>query len=135
MRGVLANRLRTAETTDRAAQGQSVSRKTVAEVPLAGLSLPPGQDGSLDMRLEVALRGDLVGQTPVLGRLIRTPLIVPLKGTVEKPQFDAAAMESILGRIVENTAEAVLKDGIGRGLEAVFGQPQPPDPTPARPQP
>jgi hypothetical protein len=38
MRGVLANRLRTAETTDRAAQGQSVSRKTVAEVPLAGLS-------------------------------------------------------------------------------------------------
>ncbi len=87
------------------------------------------------MRLEVALRGDLVGQTPVLGRLIRTPLIVPLKGTVEKPQFDAAAMESILGRIVENTAEAVLKDGIGRGLEAVFGQPQPPDPTPASPQP
>jgi hypothetical protein len=74
MRGILANRLRTAETTDRAAQGQSVSRKTVAEVPLAGLSF---------------------------------------------------------GRIVENAAEAVLKDGI----EAVFGQPQPPDPTPARPQP
>jgi hypothetical protein len=44
-------------------------------------------------------------------------------------------MESILGRIVENTAEAVLKDGIGRGLEAVFGQPQPPAPTPTRPQP
>jgi hypothetical protein len=37
MRGVLANRIRTAETTDLAAQGQSVSRKTVAEVPLAGL--------------------------------------------------------------------------------------------------
>ena len=94
-----------------------------------------GQDGSLDMRLEVALRGDLVGQTPVLGRLFRTPLVVPLKGTVEKPQFDAAAMDSILGRIVENTAEAVIKDGIGRGLEAVFGQPEPPAPAPARPQP
>ena len=43
MRGVLANRLRTAETPNLetpnlAAQGQSVSRKTVAEVPLAGLS-------------------------------------------------------------------------------------------------
>jgi hypothetical protein len=96
-----------------------------------------GQDGSLDMRLEVALRGDLVGQTPVLGTLFRTPLIVPLKGTVEKPQFDAAALDSILGRIVENTAEAVLKDGIGRGLEAVFGSPEPPPaaPAPARPQP
>jgi hypothetical protein len=96
-----------------------------------------GQDGSLDMRLEVALRGDLVGQTPVLGRLFRTPLVLPLKGTVEKPQFDAAAMESILGRIVENTAEAVIKDGIGRGLEAVFGQPPAaaPTPVPARPQP
>ena len=44
-------------------------------------------------------------------------------------------MESILGRIVENTAEAVLKDGIGRGLEAVFGQPSAPAPAPARPQP
>lgn len=90
-----------------------------------------GQDGSLDMRLEVALRGDLVGQTPVLGTLFRTPLLVPLKGTVQKPQFDAAAMDAILGRIVENTAEAVLKDGIGRGLEAVFGQPPPPAAAPA----
>jgi hypothetical protein len=34
----LANRLRTAETPNPAAQGQSVSRKTAAEVPLIGLS-------------------------------------------------------------------------------------------------
>ncbi|MEI6506516.1 MAG: hypothetical protein WCO90_11650, partial [Planctomycetota bacterium] len=34
----MANRIRTAETTDRAAQESSVSRKTVAEVPLAELS-------------------------------------------------------------------------------------------------
>ena len=39
MRGVLANRRRTADTPNLAAQGQSVSRKTVAEVPLTGLSL------------------------------------------------------------------------------------------------
>ncbi len=38
--GQLANRRRTADTPNRAAQGQSVSRKTVAEVPLTGLSLP-----------------------------------------------------------------------------------------------
>jgi len=38
MRGVLANRLQTAETPNFDAQGQSVSRKTVAEVPLTGLS-------------------------------------------------------------------------------------------------
>jgi hypothetical protein len=38
MRGVLANRLRTAETPTFAAQGQSVSRKTGAEVPFTGLS-------------------------------------------------------------------------------------------------
>lgn len=82
-----------------------------------------GEDGGLDMRLEVSLRGDIVGRTPVLGTLFRTPLVVPLKGTVAKPQFDAAALDSILGRIVENTAEAVIKDGIGRGLEAVFGEP------------
>ena len=38
MRGVLANRLRTAETPNFAAQRQSVSRKTLAEVSLTGLS-------------------------------------------------------------------------------------------------
>ena len=37
-RGVLVNRHRTADTPNLAAQGQSVSRKTVAEVPLTGLS-------------------------------------------------------------------------------------------------
>jgi hypothetical protein len=94
-----------------------------------------GHDGSLDMQLEVALRGDLVGQTPVLGQLFRTPLLVPLKGTVHRPQFDGAALDKILGRIVENTAEAVLKDGIGRGLEAVFGQPSPPASAPTPPAP
>ena len=42
VRGVLANRLRTAETPNLAAQGQSVSRKTVAEVPLTELSFWEG---------------------------------------------------------------------------------------------
>ncbi len=39
MRGVTANRRRTADTPNLAAQEQSVSRKTVAEVPLTGLPL------------------------------------------------------------------------------------------------
>ncbi len=93
-----------------------------------------GEDGTLDMQLEVAFRGDLVGQTPVIGQLFRTPLIVPLKGTVSRPQFDAAAMDRILGRIVENTAEAVVRDGIGRGLEAIFRPSQATEPAvPAAP--
>jgi hypothetical protein len=40
MRGVLAHRFPTAEAPNLAAQGQSVSRTTVAEVPLTGLSFP-----------------------------------------------------------------------------------------------
>ena len=51
MRGVLANRLRTAETHCFAAQGQSVSRKSAAEVPLTGLSFVPrgrGEPGQGD---------------------------------------------------------------------------------------
>ncbi|MCE9631699.1 MAG: hypothetical protein K8S94_13410 [Planctomycetia bacterium] len=83
------------------------------------------EDGQLDMQVEVAFRGDLVGQTPVIGQLFRTPLLIPLKGTVHKPQFDARSIDLILGRIVENTAQAVLGDGIGRGLEALFGKPEP----------
>jgi hypothetical protein len=39
MRGVVANRRRTADTPNLAPQGQSVSRKIVAGVPLTGLSL------------------------------------------------------------------------------------------------
>ena len=85
-----------------------------------------GADGTLAMTVEVALRGDAVGNTPVIAQLVRTPLVIPLKGTVERPQFDARALEMILGRIVENTAQAVITDGLGRGLEALFGNPQPP---------
>jgi hypothetical protein len=39
-------------------------------------------------------------------------------------------MDTILGRIVENTAQAVINDGIGRGLEAIFGEPKPPGAAP-----
>ena len=84
-----------------------------------------GADGTLAMAAEVALRGDIAGSTPVVGQLLRTPLVIPLKGTVERPQFDAAAIDRVVGRIVENTAEAVIKDGLGRGLEELFGNPQP----------
>lgn len=94
-----------------------------------------GDDGSLAMVVEVALRGDLVGSTPVVGQLLRTPLVIPLKGSVHKPQFDARAIELIMGRIVENTAQAVINDGIGRGLEAIFGGPQPPAAQPTASQP
>jgi hypothetical protein len=82
-------------------------------------------DGSLAMTVEVAFRGDLAGQTPVIAQLLRTPLSIPLSGTIERPQFDARTLEQILGRIVENTAQAVIGDGLGRGLEALFGNPQP----------
>jgi len=83
-------------------------------------------DGGLAMTVEVAFRGDLTGQTPVITQLLRTPLSIPLKGTIERPQFDARTLEQILGRIVENTAQAVIGDGLGRGLEALFGNPQSP---------
>lgn len=93
-----------------------------------------GADGSLAMAVEVALRGDLVGQTPVLAQLMRTPLVIPLKGTVERPQFDARAIDTMLARIVENTAQAVIGDGIVRGLDALLGGQQAPPP-PAAPAP
>jgi hypothetical protein len=95
-----------------------------------------GRDGSLAMQLEVAFRGDLAGATPVVSGLLRTPFVIPLRGTVRRPQFDATAIDTILARIMQNTADAVLRDGIGRGLEALFGNPQPPrqsQPTPAQP--
>jgi len=85
-----------------------------------------GADGTLAMTVELALRGDMVGDTPVIAQLVRTPLVIPLKGTVERPQFDARMLEMVMGRIVENTAQAVIGDGLGRGLEALFGNPQPP---------
>lgn len=81
-----------------------------------------GGDGSLDMLVELAFRGDLAGQTPVIAKLLQTPLVIPLRGTVHRPQFDAGHIDSILGRIVENTAEAVINDGLSRGIEALFGK-------------
>ena len=34
---------------------------------------------------------------------------------------------------MQNTADAVLRDGIGRGLEALFGNPQPSENPPKQP--
>jgi len=85
-----------------------------------------GADGTLAMTAEVAFRGDILGQTPVVAALLRTPVVIPLRGTVNRPQFDAAAIDQIVARIVENTAQAVIGDGLNRGLEALFGNPQPP---------
>ncbi|MEI6240854.1 MAG: hypothetical protein WCR51_10720 [Planctomycetia bacterium] len=85
-----------------------------------------GADGTLAMAAEVSFRGDLAGSTPVVGQLLRTPLVIPLKGTVDRPQFDARAIDQIVSRIIENTAEAVITDGLSRGLEQLFGNPQPP---------
>ncbi len=93
-----------------------------------------GADGSLAMLVEVAFRGDLVGQTPVVATLARTPIAIPLKGTLARPEFDAAAIDILLKRVLENTARAVFDDGIGRGLEALFGQPPAPQP-PGQPAP
>jgi hypothetical protein len=87
-----------------------------------------GRDGSLAMLVEVALRAELAGQAPVIARLLRTPLAIPLKGTVDRPQFDAGAIDVVLGRIVENTAQAVVEEGLSRGLdslETLFGNPPP----------
>jgi hypothetical protein len=90
-------------------------------------------DGSLAMLVEVALRGDLAGQTPVVATLLRTPIAIPLKGTLARPQFDAGAIDVTVKRILENTARAVVDDGIGRGLEALFGRPPAPPPSPPAP--
>jgi hypothetical protein len=93
-----------------------------------------GADGTLAMVVEVAFRGDIAGATPVVGQLLRTPLAIPLKGTVSRPQFDAASIDTILGRIVENTAEAVIGPSLSRGLETLFGNPQPPAGQPQSPR-
>jgi hypothetical protein len=89
-------------------------------------------DGTLAMMAEMSFRGDIAGQTPVIATLLKTPILVPLKGTIQRPQFDAAAIDKIVARIVENTAGAVIGEGLGRGLEALFGNPQPPKPAPTR---
>lgn len=88
-------------------------------------------DGTLAMVVEVALRAEVAGDAPVVARLLRTPLAIPLRGTLDRPQFDARAIDTVVARIVDNTAEAVLRDGFGRGLqglETLFGNPQPPEP-------
>jgi translocation and assembly module TamB len=90
-----------------------------------------GADGTLAMVVEVAFRGDIAGATPVVGQLLRTPLAIPLKGTVHRPQFDARAIDVMVGRIMENTAEAVIGPKLSRDLETLFGNPPPAEETQA----
>jgi hypothetical protein len=86
-----------------------------------------GADGTLAMMIEVAFRGDIAGATPVVGQLLRTPLVIPLKGTVHRPQFDARSIDVIIARIMENTTEALIGPKLSRDLETLFGNPQPPE--------
>ena len=90
-----------------------------------------GADGTLAMVVEIAFRGDMAGATPVVGQLLRTPLAIPLKGTVHRPQFDARSIDVIVGRIMENTAEAVIGPKLSRDLETLFGNPSPAEEPPA----
>jgi hypothetical protein len=74
MRGVTANRRRTADTPNLAAQEQSVSRKTVAEVPLTGLSFGPAKGVySIFRKMESAPGG--FSSTPTAGhRKLHPPM-------------------------------------------------------------
>jgi len=96
-----------------------------------------GADGTLAMVVEIGFRGDLVAGAPQLAKLLRTPLVIPLKGTSDRPQFDAGAIDGLIARIVDNTAEGIIKDGFERGLEGLeelFGNPPPAAPAlPPRP--
>lgn len=98
-----------------------------------------GHDGSLAMAVEVGFRGDLVAGAPRLAKLLRRPLVIPLKGTVEQPRFDAGVIDGAMARIGDNTAEGVFREGLERsleGLEELFGNPPPPaPPAPAPPPP
>lgn len=97
-----------------------------------------GDDGSLAMTVEVGFRGDLVAGAPRLARFLKRPLVIPLTGTAERPQFDVAAMDRLIGRIGDNTAESVIRDGFERtleGLEELFGNPPPPAPALPPPSP
>lgn len=91
-----------------------------------------GHDGSLSMMVEVGLRGDVVAGAPRLARLVRTPLVIPIAGTVDRPHFDGPTIDKLLSRVVDNTAEGVLRDGFERsleGLEELFGNPPPQAPS------
>jgi hypothetical protein len=61
MRGVTANRRRTADTPNLAAQEQSVSRKTVAEVPLTGLSFNMARANNLNAKYLIGYILNLLG--------------------------------------------------------------------------
>lgn len=96
-----------------------------------------GHDGSLAMTVEVGFRGDLVAAAPRLARLLRTPLAIPLRGTVEQPRFDVQAMERLMVGMADNTAESVIREGFEEtleGLEELFGNPPPRAPALPLPQ-
>ena len=130
--------------------GHATHARGIASIDMAGARLPLAEPFSgelaaqvifdelevtptaalapLAMVVEVALRAEIAAQTPVIARLLRTPLVIPLEGTIDRPRFDAGSIDVVLGRIVENTAQAVIGEGLSRGLESLetlFGNPPP----------
>ena len=84
MRGVLANRRRTADTPNLTARGRSVSWKTFAEVPLNGLSFTYEARGVLSCH-----RRDSCSLVAADGRL----LAVGMDGTLQLIQPDGDRLQ------------------------------------------
>ena len=95
----MANRRRTADTPNLAAQGQSVSRKTAAEVPLTGLSF---SFIGISQRLRLDAHDRLLGLLHEGIQLGTRPNVQPPEPLEELPQV-------LDGRIPEDLGLAVVK--------------------------
>lgn len=75
-----------------------------------------GLDGTLDMIAEVPLPQRLVGNVKIPVEIARTPIRLPITGTVDHPRIDSRGLTDALKNATLDAANDILKKGLDKLL-------------------
>lgn len=73
-----------------------------------------GLDGSLDMIAEVPLPAKLLGNIKIPAEIARTPIRLPISGTIDRPRIDSRALAEVLRDAGRDAATGLILKGLDK---------------------
>ncbi len=80
-----------------------------------------GIDGSLELIASVPIQADWVQKAPALQSLAGQPIQIPLRGTVQKPQMDFAALSGLAQQVASAAIQSEAQKQIEKGMNKLLG--------------
>jgi translocation and assembly module TamB len=83
-----------------------------------------GLDQTLKIMAEMPVPPKWLENNPAAAALRNQTIRLPIAGTLQKPQIDRSMMEQVSRQFIRNAARNLLEEGLNRGLDQLFQQPQ-----------